>query len=61
MQSLTPANEVWDKVIFFHLSVILFLSVSVPGVGLCTGEVSVPGDSVWGGFCPWGSLSGGSL
>ena len=29
--SLPPANEVWGKVIFLHLSVILFTGVGLPG------------------------------
>ena len=29
--SLPPANEVWGKVIFLHLSVILFTGGGVPG------------------------------
>ena len=33
---LPPANEVWGKVIFVHLSVILF-TVGVPGLGVVLG------------------------
>ena len=43
---LSPANEVWGKVIFSHLSVILFTG----GGGACSWG-GVPGP---GGFCSWG-------
>ena len=51
-------NEVWGKVMFLHLSVILFMGrVSVKG-GLCPGGVSVQwvsvqGVSVWGRSLFW--------
>ena len=53
------------KVMFLHLSVILFMgggSLSVPGVSV-QGRVSLSrGVSVQGGLCPGrGSLSGGGL
>ena len=51
---LPPANEVWGKVIFLHLSVILFVGGPgglVPGGGGCLvpGEVPGPGG---GGLVP---------
>ena len=58
---ITARNRSWGKVIFLHVSVILFtegVSVSVPG------EVSPSWE--WGlhpgGLCPWGvSARGGSV
>ena len=38
MHLLPPANEVWVKVIFLHLSVILFT-----GGGACSGGYLLPG------------------
>ena len=49
---LPPANEVWSKVMFMHLCVILFEGVSVPAC--ITGHMTR-------GVCPGGSLSRGSL
>ena len=67
---LPPANEVWGKVIFLHLSVILFTGgVSgpegggclVPGVGGVWsrgwGGVSGPGATATGGTHPTGMHS----
>ena len=50
--SLPPANEVWGKVMFLHLSVILFTGGGSRWVYLGGGE---------GGLCPGGSLSGEGL
>ena len=52
---LLPANEVWGKVIFLHLSVILFTGGGVPGPrGLLRGGClllggggSAPGGGAW--------------
>ena len=58
IKSLPPANEVWGKVIFLHLFVILFRG-GVPGSGgVCSrGVGGVPGP---GGSAPRGSAwSGG--
>ena len=68
-QLLPPANEVWGKVMFLHLCVILFTGrgVSVPacitghmtgGASLSRGSLSL-GVSIWGvsvqvGFCRGG-------
>ena len=50
---LPPANEVWGKVIFLHLFVILFTG-DVPGPGGCL----VPGGGAWSGglMVPGGCL-----
>ena len=69
---LLPANEVWGKVMFLHLCVILFrgglcmmsLPVWLPGlifllVGLCPGGLCL-GSLSRGDLCR-GSLLGGSL
>ena len=53
---LLPANEVWGKVIFLHLFVILF-TVGVPGPGVG----SAPGGSVPRGSAPGVPCSGGGL
>ena len=74
---LPPANEVWGKIMFLHLCVILFTvggggEVSVPACttghmkngGLCPGGLCPRGLCPWGylgGLCPWGSLSRGYL
>ena len=68
---LLPANEVWGKVMFLHLCVILFTG---QGGGLCPSihhkshdrrfsvqGVSVQGGSLSGSLCPEGPLSRGSL
>ena len=66
MQFLPPANEVWGKVIFLHLFVILFMGEGVPGPrgwgvpgrgvpgrgGLLRGGVPASG----GGTCSQGCL-----
>ena len=46
---LPPTNEVWDKVIFLHLSVILFT-----GMGVCSQGGLVPGGSALEGSASWG-------
>ena len=47
---LPPANEVWSKVIFLHLSVILFIlpggDPPPPGDGYCCGRYA----SYWNAF-----------
>ena len=48
---LPPANEVWGKVIFLHLSVILFTG----GVACSGGFVPAPGGACSGG---WGGVPG---
>ena len=50
---LPPKNEVWGKVIFLHLSVILFTGGGVPGPrgGLVPEGGGMPGP---GGVCSWG-------
>ena len=57
---LPSANEVWEKVMFLHLCVILFTGgVSVPAC--ITGHMTGVSLS-WGGcLCPGGSLSRGVL
>ena len=50
---LPPANEVWGKVMFLHLSVSHSVHRGV--------SVSVQGVSVQGGLCPGGLCPGGSL
>ena len=67
LASLPPANEVWGKVIFLHLFVILFTGGCLPGPG---GAWSQEGCLVLGlSFCSqgrggawsWGAWSGGYL
>ena len=57
---LPPANKVWDKVMFLHLSVILFMggmmslpvwlpnAMFLPNGGLCPGDLCREGVSVQG-------------
>ena len=48
---LPPSNEVWGKVMFFHLCVILFTG----GRSASGGESLPPGGSAFGGVCiDWG-------
>ena len=56
---LPPANEVWGKVMFLHLSVILFLGGLCPSMHHRSHDqgVSVQGVSIQEGLCPGGSLS----
>ena len=58
---LPPANEVWGKVIFLHLCVILFIGgVCFPACitgHMTRGSASVGGLHLWG--LHWGSASGG--
>ena len=59
-RSLPPANEVWGKVIFLHLSVILFTGgCLVPG-GACSGGACSRGVvPALGGACSGGCVPGG--
>ena len=62
MTSLSPANEVWGKVIFLHKFVILFTGGGQSGPGcLVPGRVPAPrgGCLVQGGACSRGALPGG--
>ena len=61
--SLPPTNEVWGKVIFLHLFVILFTGGQPgPGVGVPDpGEVCSRGSMVWGVPGPGGSAPEGCL
>ena len=52
---LLPAKEVWGKIIFLHLSVILFTR----GVPAPRGVPAAGGCLVWGG-CSWG-VPGGDI
>ena len=64
---LSPANEVWGKVQFLHLSVcpqgcMMSLPVYVPSPMLLLGEVFVMGGSLLRGLCQEGvSVSGEGL
>ena len=64
---LSPANEVWGKVIFLHLFAILFTGgacVVVGGVHVCGGHAWLQGGMcgcrgacvVAGGMCGWGHV-----
>ena len=61
---LLPANEVWGKVMFLHLCVILFMGggvgVSVPAyiTGHITGASLYRGSLSKGGLCPGVSVQG---
>ena len=61
---LPPANEVWGKVIFLHLFVILFTGGSAPGEGLLQGGACSRGSAcsrgclLQGGACSWGVPGG---
>ena len=61
---LPPAKEVWGKVIFLHLSVILFTGGRCLLLGACScGGAWSWGDAWSGGCLVWGGLSapGGHL
>ena len=65
---LPPANEVWGKVIFLHLFVILFTGGGVPGLGVpgpggcqLRGVPAAGGCLLPGGPAPGGSALGGCL
>ena len=65
---LPLANEVWGKVMFLHLCVILFTGGGMGGVSVptCTTDHITRGgslsrESLSGGLCPGASLSRGSM
>ena len=71
---LPPANEVWGKVIFLHLSVILFTGGGVPGQVLPPGQVHpsgqvhppalihpLAGTPPWVGTPPWAGRPPGQV
>ena len=56
LQYLLPANEVWGKIIFLHLCVILFT-----GGKVCIGEVYIKGGVNIQGSLHWGGLHQGGV